>query len=226
MQSEFYISQYFNFSSIYKIYFILTVFLVIAVVLVLSFSPRSYALSAYTSNVIHGSAPYLTFDKGRTRITDTNNLLAITLSDGRRITPETNDSLITPIELPRVGDSFADIGMLVPTNINKIAMNTLIGAHYNYWGDGDGQGSNNISATGDLTLTIVDKNNKSVPRNEIPTICNSPYKLSLSSSAGYLTTRYGIPNRSSFSTGSVDYYINPNKASPSVCFAKPNLKYG
>ena len=153
--------------------------------------------------------------------------MAITLSDGRKITPETNDSLITPIELPRVGDSFADIGMLVPTNINKIAMNTLIGAPYNYWGDddGDGQGSNNISATGDLTLTIVDKNNKSVPRNEIPTICNSPYKLSLSSSAGYLTTRYGFPNRSSFSTGSVNYYINP-KASPSVCFAKPNLKYG
>lgn len=60
-------------------------------------------------------------------------------------------------------------------------------------------------------------------RNEIPTICNSPYKLSLSSSAGYLTTRYGIPNRSSFSAGSVNYYINP-KASPSVCFAKPNLK--
>ena len=79
--------------------------------------------------------------------------MAITLSDGRKITPDTNDSLITPIELPRVGDSFADIGMLVPTNINKIAMNTLIGTHYNYWGDndGDGQGSNNISATGDLT---------------------------------------------------------------------------
>lgn len=153
MQSEFYISQYFNFSSIYKIYFILTVFLVITVVLALSFSPCSYALSAYSINVIHGSAPYLTFDKGRTRITDTNNLLAITLSDGRGITPETNDSLITPIELPRVGDSFADIGMLVPTNINKIAMNTLIGTPYNYWGDndGDGQGSNNISATGDLT---------------------------------------------------------------------------
>ena len=91
-------------------------FLVIAVVLALSFSPCSYALSAYSINVIHGSAPYLTFDKGRTRITDTNNLLAITLSDGRKITPDTNDSLITPIELPRVGDSFADIGMLVPTN--------------------------------------------------------------------------------------------------------------
>ncbi|MCX8675987.1 hypothetical protein J3U16_11880, partial [Gilliamella sp. B3023] len=40
-----------------------------------------------------------------------------------------------------------------------------------------------------------------------------------------LSTRYGFPNRSTFSARSETYYVNP-KAGPVVCFARPNLKYG
>ncbi|MCX8596045.1 MULTISPECIES: hypothetical protein [unclassified Gilliamella] len=47
-------------------------------------------------NAIQGSAPYLTFDGGRTRAVDANDLLGITLSDGTRYTPSTKSYLQHP----------------------------------------------------------------------------------------------------------------------------------
>ncbi|MCX8662808.1 hypothetical protein J3U27_06635, partial [Gilliamella sp. B2911] len=76
-----------------------------------------------------------------------------------------------------------------------------------------------------LSLSIVDKNNQSVSRNSVLTICNAPYRIKLSSTDGTLSTRYGFPNRSTFSESNVTYYVNP-KASPVVCFARPSLTNG
>ncbi|MCX8582979.1 hypothetical protein, partial [Gilliamella sp. B3372] len=42
---------------------------------------------------------------------------------------------------------------------------------------------------------------------------------------GTLSTRYGVPNRSTFSARNETYYVNP-KAGAVVCFARPNLKLG
>ncbi|MCX8661900.1 hypothetical protein, partial [Gilliamella sp. B2911] len=99
----------------------------------------SHALTSQTTkNHIEGSAPYLTFDGGRTRVVDANGLLGITLSDGTQYTPSTNSSSTTPIVLPVVGQSFADISMFVPTNTNSVALSSLIGPPNNYWGDDDG----------------------------------------------------------------------------------------
>ncbi|OTQ63799.1 hypothetical protein, partial [Gilliamella apis] len=150
----------------------------------------------------------------------------ISLSDGRRFTPTTNNSERNPIVLPVVGQSFADIGMLVPRNTISIGLNSLIGAPYNYWGDddGDGQGDNGVTATGSLWISIVDKNNQAVSRNEVLTSCKAPYQLTLSYGSGRLKTRYGVPNESRFTEGNATYYINP-KASPVICFARPSLNY-
>ena len=114
--------------------------------------------------------------------------------------------------------------MLVPRNTNSIALSSLIGTPYNYWGDddGDGQGVNGVTATGSLNLSIVDKFNRAVIRNEVPTMCKAPYKLTLSNTSGRLTTRYGVPNESRFSAGNATYYINP-KETPAICFAKTTL---
>ncbi|OTQ41532.1 hypothetical protein B6C97_11040 [Gilliamella apis] len=199
--------------------------LVLTVVILQSISFSNYALTTKTTNIIYGSAPYLTFDGGRTRVTNTEALLRISLSDGRTFTPTTNNSSSTnPIELPVTGQSFADIGMLVPTNTNSIALSSLIGTPYNYWGDddGDGQGINGITATGSLNLSIVDKGNNRVARNEVLTICKAPYKLTLSNDGGTLKTRYGVPNESRFSAGYATYYINP-KVAPVICYARPYL---
>ena len=203
--------------------------LVLTMVVLQSISFANYALTTKTTNIIYGSAPYLTFDGGRTRITNTEALLGITLSDGRRFTPTTNNSSSTnPIVLPVAGQSFNDIGMLVPTDTDSIALSSLIGTPYNYWGDddGDGQGTNDISATGSLNLSIVDKNNQAVARNKVLTICDdkAPYKLTLSNTNGTLKTRYGVPNESRFTAGNATYYIKPN-ASPVICFARPYLGY-
>ncbi|MCX8675968.1 hypothetical protein J3U16_11780 [Gilliamella sp. B3023] len=184
--------------------------------------------SQTTRNVIQGSAPYLTFDGGRTRAVDTNGLLGITLSDGTRYTPSTNTSSSSrPITLPVAGQSFADIRMFVPTNTNSVDLSALIGPPNNYWGDDDGDAD--VTATGSLSLSIVDKNNQPVSRDTMLTTCtdSAPYKVTLSSSDGILSTRYGFPNRSTFRESSVTYYVNPKPGS-SVCvkFARPNLRNG
>ena len=201
--------------------------LVLTMVVLQSISFANYALTTKTTNIIYGSAPYLTFDGGRTRVTNTEALLGISLSDGRTFTPTTNNSSDNPIELPVIGQSFNDIGMLLPRDTDSIALSSLIGTPYNYWGDddGDGQGIDGVTATGSLKLSIVDKSGRAVARNEVLDICKAPYILTLSNDGGILKTRYGVPNESRFTAGNVTYYINP-KAAPAICFAKPNLRYG
>ncbi|OCG07975.1 hypothetical protein A9G13_07165 [Gilliamella sp. wkB178] len=199
--------------------------------LLLPYATTTQALSATTAQVIHGTEPYLTFDNGVTKVTTTDDLLGIKLSNGARFTPATNTSTAAnPIQLPEANQSFADVGMLVPTNTNSIALSALIGAPYNYWGDddGDGQGTNGVTATGNLTVSITDSNGQVVSRDTILNTCGTsvpPYKLVLTSTAGSLTTQYGLPNSSIFSGGTATYYISP-KAGPTVCYARPNLHYG
>ena len=200
--------------------------LVLTVIVLQSISFSNYALTTTTTNIIYGSAPYLTFDGGRTRVTNTEALLGISLSDGRKFTPATNNSRDNPIVLPVAGQSFNDIGMLVPTDTDSIALSSLIGTPYNYWGDddGDGQGIDGVTATGSLNLSITDRRGQSVARNEVLTICKAPYRLTLSNNGGTLTTRYGVPNESRFERRGTTYYINP-KAAPVICFAKPDITY-
>jgi hypothetical protein len=191
---------------------------------------NSEALTARTTHVIEGSVPYLTFDGGVTRATNVDELLAITLPDGGagvKITRSTPSSFSSPIEMPIPNVRFSDINMFVPTNTNTVLLNTLIGSSYNYWGDddGDGQGSGGITATGQLILTITDRTGSQVTRNEMLTTCKSPYTVSLTNTSGTLKTRYGVPNSRSFPSGSARYYLKP-KASPEICFARPNLRYG
>jgi hypothetical protein len=100
--------------------------------LLLSYSFTAQALSAQTSKVIEGTAPYFTFDNGLNKVTTTNDLLGITLSDGTKITPQTNNSAITPIVLPKTGETLADVNMLVPSSANLISLRALTQAPYNY----------------------------------------------------------------------------------------------
>ncbi|MCX8709389.1 hypothetical protein, partial [Gilliamella sp. B3780] len=198
-------------------------YLALIPLLLLPYATTTQALSATTAQVIHGSEPYLTFDNGKTKITTTEGLLGITLSDGTRITPQNNTSTLdNPIVLPKENQSFIDIAMLVPPAADAIALNTLIGEPYNYWGDDDGD--TDVIATGSLSLSIVDKRGQWVSRSTVPEICKAPYKVTLSSTNGTLTTRYGVPNSSNFNASSVTYFVNP-KATPEVCFSRPDLTY-
>ena len=57
------------------------VILALLPILLMLTSYCSQALTAKTRNFINGHAPYLTFDGGYTRATNTDELLGITLSD-------------------------------------------------------------------------------------------------------------------------------------------------
>ena len=194
----------------------------------------SQALTAKTRNVINGHAPYLTFDGGHTRATNTDELLVITLSDGTIITRATNNSSASnPIELPNAGETFADIGMFIPTDINggRVDFSTLISPPYNYAGDDDGDGDFSIGEAS-FYFTIYDRNNNRVARNETLNICNAPYRVELRTISRY-STRYGLTTRSGgvpgaaiYNNGRATYYIKPKgEEGPRVCFARPNMGY-
>ncbi|NUF27784.1 hypothetical protein [Gilliamella sp. ESL0254] len=186
------------------------------------------ALSVYTSQTIEGTAPYLTFDGGRTRVTSTDSLLSIKLQDGSVITPSTNTSSVSnPIRLPYAGNTLDDIDMIVPSSASSVDLSDLI-TRYNYWGDddGDGQGTSGITATGRISVSFTDKDGNTFNRSDALDICNAPYRVALSSTGGSLTTQYGVPRSSSFSGAAVDYYINPYNTVPRICHARPNLEKG
>ncbi|OCG38491.1 hypothetical protein [Gilliamella sp. Bif1-4] len=101
--------------------------LALAPLLLLPYSLESQALSATTSERIHGTAPYLTIDGGVTKVTEIRKLLGIKLSDGRTFTPQNNPSSPTaPIELPNAWGTFADIEMIVPPLSDSININDLV----------------------------------------------------------------------------------------------------
>ncbi|WP_218059398.1 hypothetical protein [Gilliamella sp. Bim1-2] len=194
--------------------------------LLLPYSLESQALSATTFNYIQGTAPYLTFDGGVTKVTKTEDLLGIKLSDGRTFTLQNNSSSPTaPIELPNVGDTLADIEMIVPPSSNSININDLVAQGKWRDDDGDGQGTNGVTATGSISLAIKDKNGSTVNRSDTLSLCNAPYKVTLSSTGGNLATQYGEPRSSTFSGGTAEYYITL-PSPPVICAVRPNLHYG
>jgi hypothetical protein len=194
----------------------------------LSSAFNSEALTARTTHVINGSAPYLTFDGGITKVTDTEGLLGITIPGIGNITP--NDPRAAGIiEMVNDNVSFNNIGMLVPPNApnNTISLSTLIDPSYNYWrdDDGDGQGIGGITATGQLKLTITDKYSNPVSRGETLTTCKSPYTLKLQSTGGTLSISYGVPRTSTFNNRAATYRLK-SKDVPTICFARPIRKHG
>ena len=207
-----------------RLFLSLPILLTRFLIIFLPFSCNSQALSVETMNVIQGNKPYFTYTDGQTRVEDNIDMLWISLSDGREFTHYHNDSSYNnPIELPDFGQSFADIVMLIPADADSIPISTLVAPPYNYWGDDDGDGD--VTATGNINLSIIDINGVPVKRNEVLDICKAPYRMTLSTSDITLSTRYGVPNELHYPPGKVNYYISP-KAMPKVCFAKPNLKHG
>ncbi|MWP60955.1 hypothetical protein [Gilliamella sp. Pas-s25] len=205
-------------------------------------STKAIALSATTSNVIQGSAPYLTMDGGVTKAMSEEGLLGIKFPDGSvYIAPGANtdlypdarvdnSSLNSPITLPDEAKTFADIQTLVPLTGNshypRIDLNNLIGDPYNYWGDAEGDG--NASATGSLTVAWKNADNKDITAeikanpNKLLTACDVPYQLTITATNGHLSTEYGVPQTSTFNNISHTYYLGVKADKPSACYAYPN----
>ncbi|MDF7670253.1 hypothetical protein PT276_03380 [Orbaceae bacterium ESL0721] len=197
--------------------------------LFLSFPALAATSTLTTKGIVTGTAPYLTFDNGQTKATDTAALLTIKLSDGRVYGQTNNTSTPTnPIMLPVEGQTLADVQMFMPLDRKTVSLSELIAAPNNYWGDdnGDGKGVNGIAASGSLTLKIQDSTGRVLDRNDTISLCDGAtyYKVDLSGTAGSLQTKYGIPNKTDFAASNITYYIKPKPTSkPYVCNAQPNL---
>ncbi|WP_147405404.1 hypothetical protein [Orbus hercynius] len=188
---------------------------------------------------VQGTPPYLTFDGGMTKVTTTEGLLGITLSDGTVITASSdNSSSASPIILPNENDTFASITTMVPlstTNADypSVSLNELVNT-YSYWGDSDGD--TNPTATGSLTVNWLDVNGTDIT-NTVKTTpdtalggCDAPYigpyQLTVSSTDGSLSTQYGDPSTSYFTQSTKSYYLQPPVSGSKVCYIQPNLNYG
>ncbi|WP_141673134.1 hypothetical protein [Gilliamella sp. App6-5] len=193
-----------------------------------------------TNQVIHGSAPYLTLDGGITKTESLEELLGITLSNNKSYIPQgvskrlypngiiDFSSEINPIELPNKTDTFESVQTIVPmANYPRIDLAELVGKPYNYGKDDDDD--EHLSATGSLTIKWQNRKGEDITAevkaypNKLLNICDSPYKITLASTHGNLSTQYGIPNTSPLFGASHSYYIKPKIDNPIVCFAQPNL---
>ncbi len=195
----------------------------ILVLLGLTISSNAIALSAITVKTIQGSAPYLSFDRKGTKANSTEHLLSITLSDGRQYSIRNNPSSENnPIELPAVDQKLKDIKKFIPEGKSVVTLTDVVSTN-KFWKDDDGDSS--ISVTGNLTMTVQNVDGKIVNENTELNACYSPYKITLTSDSGILSTQYGKPRSTEFKGGSVSYYLTPKVAVPYACFAQPTLRY-
>lgn len=199
-------------------------FIVVLILLFYSFNVK--ALSAVTVKIIQGSEPYLTFDKGKTKVTDGSILTAITFSDGTTMSLSNNPSSYeNPIALPKEGERIRDVTMMIPILNKSINLNTIIRPPYSYWADddGDGQGTDGITGTGNIAVNVTDKNGSIVNADTLLDICNAPYLIDFDTTGIWsLSTKYGIPNITTLVVRPVKYYIKP-KSDPAVCMLVPSL---
>ncbi|MDF7670255.1 hypothetical protein PT276_03390 [Orbaceae bacterium ESL0721] len=202
------------------------IFSLLTLPLFLTFPASAATKTAITKSIIIGTAPYLTFDDGETKETDANALFTIKLSDGREFSQVNNPSTpANPIELPNEGETLVDVEMHIPIDKNRVNLSELITAN-NYWRDDDGDGVDGITITGSLALSIADSTGKILNRDDNISLCDGAtyYKVVLSSTAGNLKTKYGLPNSSDFAASDITYYIKPKPTTkPYACFAQPNL---
>ena len=81
------------------------------------FSALPVVQAVKTVNTIQGSAPYLTFDGGKSRAYTTYDLFVITLPDGREFNYSNNVSSTTnPIQLTGAPTKVKDIKTIIPYN--------------------------------------------------------------------------------------------------------------
>ncbi|OCG57959.1 hypothetical protein A9G37_07280 [Gilliamella sp. GillExp13] len=100
-------------------------------------------------------------------MTKTDDLLTIKLSNGRTFTPQNNPSSSTvPIELPNIGDTLANIDMIVQP-ADSVSLNDLV--TQGKWGDDDGD--NQVTAMGNISVSFMDKNGNTVSRRDALDIC-------------------------------------------------------
>lgn len=207
---------------------------VLILIFFLPYSVNIQALSATTTQTIQGSAPYLTFDGGKTKARDTKELTSITLSDGRTYTIDDAKATETnPIVMAKNGETFSDLKYAMNFDSEAIFLTNITNPAYHYWGDDDGDGDATINTFGNagditsgrLSRVILDRWGGWFGRKTELSWCKgAPYTMELITDSGILSTKYGSPNVSSFTKATAKYHFVPNSP-PLVCYVTPFKAY-
>jgi hypothetical protein len=187
---------------------------------------RAIALSsevihvAETTNVINGTAPYLSFDGGKTKILGVDDIFWMSYQVGNqtfRYTLDNNtSSQQNPILLPESIKTFADINSIIPKNHpipewaedngQQIEFNSRYDRQYFFDDDGD----EILSGAGMVSLKIFDEaddygsddlaewGERSYKRSDLIDPCRYSYRMVLLSSISSVLSKFGVPSRRSF----------------------------
>lgn len=125
-------------------------------------------------------------------------------------------NMANPIVLPDSILKVGDVQTIIPAyNYPSISLSNIIASN-NYFNDFDGDGE--VNSTGSLTVTWRDVYNNDITdwvkhnQDAYFSSVNGPYQITISSTNGYLWTRYGLPQAgevSNFQGASHTYYILP-----------------
>ncbi|XKM13175.1 hypothetical protein RCS94_09095 [Orbaceae bacterium ac157xtp] len=183
------------------------------------FSPVVFAaLSVMTTNTIQGSAPYLKINGSK--VSDCEGLLWLKVNNDIYEPADAPNTSTTPIILPTSIAKFSDLKTIIPLG-RSVNLSSIIS---NYAADDDGDGG--FSATGTVDIKIEDDVGREITNlNDTINSCNAPYRITLSSTSGTLSTQYGDPNTNAFAAKSATYYVKPVVTTPASCYAQPNLAY-
>ena len=191
-------------------------FRVFAVTLVLLFSFNSHALSAHTTNVIHGNAPYVILGDGFNPLTDLRQIIGLNFPDGQG-----GYNWISAWD--------AGVAIKAPPGMhfNQVMSHSVVSDGYAHnipyltVGDADGDEAGGY-VSGYLKATWYE-NGEQIPNDRLGNElwgCGGPYKLRVEVWNIQANTPYGAPNNRYYGNSWVEYTVIPHN--PSICYLRPN----
>ncbi|MCO6557681.1 MAG: hypothetical protein J6577_10690 [Gilliamella sp.] len=187
------------------------------------------ALSATTTKVIEGSAPYLQFktsqnDQVGNKLKNLDELLGFMMpsqeNTGELIQIGVNGSISNggkPLTVP-FGTKFSDVIALVTADGQAHTISNLQVAD----DDGDASITDNFTVGGTLTATWKDGSQVVSDLHQELTLCGGPYTLELSAQDIAATTKYGIPNKNYYGSKPKITYQFMLSGGPKLCYARPD----
>lgn len=207
---------------------------------VLFFKLGYASLSLSTRETVVGSAPYLTLDNGKTKVTDVSDLLSFSFKDDKGITYTLNKSTNTttaekPFGLPYSSvKTFADLDFPMLSDLD-ISQKDFYDYEYrfrfndprfnDYFHDDDGDEI--ILKEGTIVLNFYKASiiapNKSLDISDKLNPCEEFYRIVIGVNDYRLHTQYGSPRFGPYSGEGDTFYVRSEPSEPFACWATPQL---
>ncbi len=203
---------------------------------VLFFKLGHATLSLSSRQTVVGSAPYLTLDNGKTKVTDVSDLLSFSFKDDKGIIYTLKKSTNTtrpeePFALPYSSiKTFADLDFPLFDDVlineeNKYVVQFNDPRFNDYYRDDDGDEI--ITKTGSLSLKFYEHSferfAESFKRSDKLNPCAAYYTIEFQTTGYRVDTRYGIPVKNDVGSNAAIFYVRSEPSEPYGCWATPQL---